>query len=148
MRGIPSKVSTVIPLSCKEGFNHICRESEMKARFGELRRKVVDIYHTWHATPRVVTINASSSNGIQDSIIVSQQALEAWLSAHCLTAALLPSETDMPTNDDGPTHKSRSVEITISDILCEHNYLDPTKAQKMKRINIVCISIVDCAICH
>jgi len=40
-------------------------------------------------------------------------------------------------NDSGPIHNSRSVDITISDILCEHKYLDPNKAQKMKRINLV-----------
>jgi ubiquitin carboxyl-terminal hydrolase 48 len=86
-------------------------------------------------------LNASSYNcGIQDSIIVSQQALEAWLSTHCIAAALPASETDTTTNNDtGSSHNSHSVDITISDILCEHNYLDPTKAHKMKRINLVCI---------
>ena len=69
--------------------------------------------------------------GVQDSIIVSQQALEAWLSTHCIATALPAPETDTTT--------SRSVDISISDILCEHNNLDP-KAQKMKRINLVCIS--------
>lgn len=88
---------------------------------------------------------------MQDSIIVSQQALEAWLSTHCITTALPSSETGMTTdNDTGPSN-SRSVDITISDILCEHNYLDPTKAQKMKRISLVCIlrlsavgSVINC----
>ncbi|KAF8798163.1 cysteine proteinase [Phlegmacium glaucopus] len=107
-----------------EGFQ--ARESEMKGRFGELRRKVVDIYHTWHATPCV------------DSIIVSQQALETWLSTHCIATALPASEMHQTTDDKtGSSHNSRSVDITISDILCEHNYLDPTKAQKMKRINLL-----------
>lgn len=82
----------------------------------------------------------SSNYGVQDSIIVSQQALEAWLSTHCIAAALPVSETDTTTSSDtGQGHNSRSVDISISDILCEHNNLDPTKVQKMKRINLVCI---------
>lgn len=82
----------------------------------------------------------SSDYDVQDSIIVSQQALEAWLSTYCIATALPASETDTTTyNDTGQGHNSRSVDISISDILCEHNNLDPTKAQKMKRINLVCI---------
>lgn len=116
----------------------------MKTRFRELRRKVLDIYRTWHATPRVVSITslkASSHNyGVQDSVIVSQQALETWLSTYCIATALPASEMDTTTcNDTGQSHNSGTVAISISDILCEHNNLDPTKAQKMKRINLVCI---------
>lgn len=55
MRGIPSKVSTVIVRRGLISAQHICRESEMKARFRELRWQVMDIYRTWHATPRVVS---------------------------------------------------------------------------------------------
>lgn len=88
----------------------------------------------------LLTPQASSpDHGIQESIIVSQQALETWLSTYCIATALPTSEKDTTYNDTGQGHNSRSVDISISDILCEHNNLDPTKAQKMKRINLVCI---------
>jgi ubiquitin carboxyl-terminal hydrolase 48 len=68
---------------------------------------------------------------------VSRQALEAWVSEHCITASLqqhaFPTEQFHNLVDD-----DRPTEISISDIICEHGALDPTMSRDMKLLTPVC----------
>ena len=59
---------------------------------------------------------------------MSRQALEAWVSEHCINASLQQHahSTELP------------IEISISDILCEHGALDPTMSRDMKLLTPVC----------
>ncbi|KAF5380840.1 hypothetical protein D9615_004069 [Tricholomella constricta] len=88
----------------------------IKARFLERRRKVMDIYRRW---------NIDSANA--DSLLVSRQALLAWLSQHqdkyASTIATAESE-----------EKSARKRIHLGDIICTHAAVDPNKAKDIKRI--------------
>ncbi|KAF8163463.1 hypothetical protein B0H34DRAFT_795175 [Crassisporium funariophilum] len=103
------------------------QEDEMKTRFQELRRQVMDIYRAWDAKPS------------QASVIVSRQALESWLSEHCMEAALSSAGTNTNSEESTPlnpvTLYPNDTKITISEVLCEHQLLDPMKAKDMKRIS-------------
>ena len=58
--------------------------------------------------------------------MVSKQGLENWLARN---------QTFLPQSNDEGTGATE--EISISDILCEHDALDPSKASNMKCINEV-----------
>ncbi|KAL1717465.1 hypothetical protein EV715DRAFT_253708 [Schizophyllum commune] len=54
---------------------YLAKESEVKAAFRELRRKVMDIYQSW-----------SASRHDEPSVVVSTSALSDWLSTYSATA--------------------------------------------------------------
>lgn len=58
--------------------------------------------------------------------MVSKQSLEEWLARN---------QTHLPPPDD--EESGAPEEISVSDILCEHDGLDPSKASRMKCINEV-----------
>jgi len=68
---------------------------------------------------------------------VSRQALETWVSEHCINSSLQQhaSSTEQFHNavDD-----ARPIEISTSDIICEHGALDPTMSRDMKLLTPVC----------
>lgn len=57
---------------------------------------------------------------------MSKQSLEKWLSRN-------QTHLPQPDNEEGEAPE----EISVSDILCEHDALDPLKAGRMKCINEV-----------
>ncbi|KAH9483698.1 Ubiquitin carboxyl-terminal hydrolase 48 [Psilocybe cubensis] len=109
------------------------KEEDAKSRFQELCHKVRNIYRNW-----------SLHNDSEDSVVVSRQALESWLSEDCVSAMLkesgLDSAVDNPSraksNSPTPT-KGTELPIVISnaDITCEHGLIDPQKFKDIKRIN-------------
>ncbi|KAH9993782.1 cysteine proteinase [Russula vinacea] len=121
------------------------RREELKTEFLELRSKMRDIYLSW---------NVSSCD--QPSLVVSQQALNTFLSRpiDMRVAGLidhvdqsgLPSNSQSPTSLNGvkgngsetSTRRLASLmegEISVEEILCTHGRLDPGKASDMKRID-------------
>lgn len=65
----------------------------------------------------------------QDSVIISRQALERWLSK-----PLAKLKTKSKATEEAET----TAEILpASDILCDHDALDPQKASNMKRVPAV-----------
>ncbi|KAG6860930.1 hypothetical protein C0995_005885 [Termitomyces sp. Mi166 len=92
----------------------------LKARFYERRRRVMDVYRNWAA-------NSTNTASI-DSVLVSRQALSAWLSQHQGDTA------SMIASDELNEKKQRKV-ITMNDIMCDHGAVDPGKAENIKRLN-------------
>ncbi|KAF5330471.1 hypothetical protein D9619_005916 [Psilocybe cf. subviscida] len=89
--------------------------AKTKAQFLALRERLKGIYSTW------------STNLREDSVIVSRQALESCLSDESIQADLLRNQT-VGGPERGP------LEISTSDVVCEHGHLDPTKWKDMKVI--------------
>lgn len=73
----------------------------------------------------------------QDSVIVSQQALEAWMVKYLIK----PTEDQSMTTRMSPADHPAPQIIVLSDILCAHICLDPAKAGSMKRIRRVRLSM-------
>lgn len=71
---------------------------------------------------------------VQDSVIVSQNALETWFSRYLVKAS--SSSEKMSTTFELDRFPSPHT-ATISEILCSHDCLDPGKAHNMKRISQV-----------
>lgn len=65
---------------------------------------------------------------------MSRQALEAWVSEHCINASL----QHVFSTEQLPNLDARLTEISISDIICEHGALDPTMSRNMKLLTPVC----------
>lgn len=70
-------------------------------------------------------------------MIVSQQALEAWILRHLVKPSQDKSLETAATSQEFPAPQT----AVMSDILCQHNYLDPTKGTNMKRISQVGLSL-------
>lgn len=66
--------------------------------------------------------------------MVSQQALESWLSTHAITSVL---ELDKTKQGDEESLLPLCRPVVIDDIICPHGNLDPAKANMMKRITKV-----------
>ncbi|KAH8107139.1 cysteine proteinase [Cristinia sonorae] len=100
------------------------KENEVKRQFERKRRIVMDIYRSW-----------SLLIVVQDSSVVSRQALEAWLGRH-LAKPPKPSEGSKGKQKNLLTLSEDGEGCTISneDITCEHGSLDPGKASDMKQI--------------
>ncbi|KAJ7581164.1 hypothetical protein C8J56DRAFT_866417 [Mycena floridula] len=105
------------------------KEKLVSASFDETRRQVRDIYQSW----------SMSSAADQNYVVVSQQALEKWLSKHCMEATATELRRDLNSmfDNEQASDSSRipSIEIPLDDILCEHLKLDHRKANNMKRIS-------------
>ncbi|PPQ64679.1 hypothetical protein CVT26_002769 [Gymnopilus dilepis] len=137
---LPSKPeSSVKPppraLHVVEGLNakHIkaCKEFQERVKvitsqFKDLQRRVRDIYTSW----------VPNNIGSEDSVVLSRDALEKWLSQHCLEAAILKQDPVM-TDSRPPDSQEKRLPVVISmpDILCEHGLLDPEKSKEMKCIS-------------
>jgi hypothetical protein len=81
----------------------------------------------------------------QDFVIVSQQALEAWTSRHLVKS----SQDKLSITAAGASQGFPTPQTTVmSDILCEHNRLDPMKATNMKRISQVGLPLHSCMFTH
>ncbi|KDR73501.1 hypothetical protein GALMADRAFT_72029 [Galerina marginata CBS 339.88] len=93
------------------------KETHIRTQFHNLRRKVREVYLNW-----------AVNNADEDSFVVSRQALDAWLSEHCIQAVL-------PPNDKEPSESSHPISIPLSDIVCEHGSLDPLKSRETKRLS-------------
>jgi hypothetical protein len=98
------------------------------------------------------------NGGAQDSVVLSQEALETWLSVNSIANAskkmkaanTLPiveasSETLFCDNQPGSVEDADGAsptELMIpSEIFCTHSQLDPRKSASMKCISEVCFSI-------
>ncbi|TBU50715.1 cysteine proteinase [Dichomitus squalens] len=113
------------------------REREARERFDRIRSIVRDIYRTWNVESRD-----------EECVVVSRQALEAWLSRHVAqpkASKTSPMTSPGPSKDAVPkaeeTASSTSSEagpsavtIPVSDVVCSHGKLDPEKAHDMKVI--------------
>jgi ubiquitin carboxyl-terminal hydrolase 48 len=65
----------------------------------------------------------------QDSVIISRQALERWLSKPLAKPKTKPK---------GVEESETTLEILpTSDVLCQHDALDPQRANNMKRVSAV-----------
>ena len=82
-----------------------------------------------------VTLSIFVLIAAKDCVVVSRQALESWLSTHCFTAALRQSSPSADSDSDPPIEAN--ISIACSDIVCEHGFLDPAKANDMKCITRV-----------
>ncbi|KAH9946153.1 cysteine proteinase [Epithele typhae] len=102
------------------------REAEEKERYNRKRDMVMDVYRSWNVTSRN-----------EDQVIMSRQALETWLCRHIVkpktpkatpAPAIDLTDTKEPRRDDAPVVPR----LAITDIICEHRFLDPQKAGDMK----------------
>ncbi|KAI9064377.1 cysteine proteinase [Trametes sanguinea] len=112
------------------------RERDARAKFDQVRRTVMDIYRTW---------NLSSRD--EDSVVVSRQSLEAWITRHIAKpktpqrspapslSKVEPKEEEGLSSTEGQS--SLCVPIPISEVVCSHGKLDPDKAGDMKVIRAV-----------
>ncbi|OAX36669.1 cysteine proteinase [Rhizopogon vinicolor AM-OR11-026] len=92
------------------------REKEAKGRFDELRKNMREIYSSW-----------SVKSVDEDSVIISRQALERWLSK-----PLAKLKTKSKVTEEA---EATAEILPVSDILCDHDALDPQKANNMKRVS-------------
>lgn len=74
----------------------------------------------------------------QDSVIVSQQALEEWVDKYLVKPT---EDQSTATGISEVVEHSSPQTIVMSDIICMHNRLDPAKAGSMKRISRVRLSM-------
>lgn len=85
-------------------FAHVdLREKESKERFEEKRRLVINIYQTWRLSSREEVCRPACSRTVckdadvvQDSAVVSRQALDAWLSRYLVKPPKPSSDKDEP----------------------------------------------------
>lgn len=92
------------------------REKEAKEHFNKLLKKMKDIYSSW-------SINSMD----EDSVIISRQTLERWLSKPLAKPKTKPKGGEEP--------ETTPEILTTSDILCQHDLLDPQRANNMKRVS-------------
>ncbi|KAG6814527.1 hypothetical protein H0H92_000053 [Tricholoma furcatifolium] len=100
------------------------REKLLKARFHERRRQVMRIYQNWS-----VDVNNEKFTVQQDAVLVSRQALSAWLLQHRGKVASVLA-TDKSNEQSERTKRTR-----LDDITCEHGAVDPNKSKDIKRLN-------------
>ncbi|KAF9246150.1 hypothetical protein BU15DRAFT_39647 [Melanogaster broomeanus] len=99
------------------------KEKHAKERFAELRDWMRSIYMHWH----VDSVD-------KDSVIVSRQALEGWLSRPFEKAKDKVKENK--SRSQSATEVAEVVEVVpASDILCDHGGLHPNKASNVKRMS-------------
>lgn len=92
------------------------REKEVKEHFNELLKKMKDVYSSW-------SVNSMD----EDSVIISRQTLERWLSKS------LAKQKTKPKGEEEP--ETTPEILPTSDILCQHDALDPQRANNMKRVS-------------
>ncbi|KAG1891149.1 hypothetical protein F4604DRAFT_1876310 [Suillus subluteus] len=92
------------------------REKEAKEHFSKLLKKMKDVYSSW-------SINSMD----EDSVIISRQALERWLSKPLAKSKTKPKGGEEP--------ETTPEILPTSDILCQHDALDPQRANNMKRVS-------------
>lgn len=68
---------------------------------------------------------------------MSRQALEAWVSEHCINSSL-QQHASSAEQLHNVVDDARPTEISTSDIICEHGALDPTMSRDMKLLTLVC----------
>lgn len=73
---------------------------------------------------------------LQDPFVVSRQALEAWVSEHCINTSLQHAFSTAQFHN--VVDDALLTEISTSDIICEHGALDPTMSRDMKLLTPVC----------
>lgn len=110
------------------------REKEAREHFDELLKKMKDVYSSWSVKSMdevldFLHIIYSRYDRSQDSVIISRQALERWLSKPLAKPKTKPKGTE---------ESETTLEILpTSDILCQHDALDPQRASNMKRVSAV-----------
>ncbi|KAH7929713.1 cysteine proteinase [Leucogyrophana mollusca] len=92
------------------------KEKRVKEHFAEIRDQLRTIYSSW---------NVNSID--EDCVVVSRQALEAWIMKHLTKHKGVKSDSK-DASDNAEVEE-------VSDILCSHDGLDPQKANNMKRIS-------------
>ncbi|KAH6918351.1 hypothetical protein BKA70DRAFT_13800 [Coprinopsis sp. MPI-PUGE-AT-0042] len=88
---------------------------DLKAEFQRKRQVVMEIYSNWHV-----------DNTKEDSIVVSQQALNDWLSKRCFEQCAPQSSTANGCEENSS--------IPNDAIVCSHGKLDPSAQPQMKII--------------
>lgn len=76
---------------------------------------------------------------IKESIIVSRQALESWLAEYTIQAAIRRRDADGGSESKADQDTLLPLQISTSDITCDHGALDPTKSKDLKRIALVSV---------
>ena len=106
----------------------------------------MDVYRSWSvSSTNEVCTNCPQRSDLgclgcfywQNSVIVSQQALEAWVFRHLVKDKDKSTGTTVCTSQEFPAPQT----AVMSDILCKHNHLDSAKATNMKRISQVGLSL-------
>ncbi|KAI0345367.1 cysteine proteinase [Trametopsis cervina] len=101
--------------------DYAARKQEVEAEFRDIRQRIMGIYRSWHL-----------SHSAEDTVIVSRQALEQWMSRH-----LTPPLRRKPDNDekDDPMEVDEGM-LTLAndDIICEHGKFSPETVPKLKRL--------------
>ncbi|EPT06051.1 hypothetical protein FOMPIDRAFT_1034036 [Fomitopsis schrenkii] len=122
------------------------RKQETLAQFDQVRQRIMNIVTSWNPTSRN-----------QDCVVTSRQGLETWVVRH-LKAQITPKASDSqgsrepvaPTSTEDNDERSSEVPatqdkghaaggqgartISMSQVLCEHGQLNPSKAGDMKLI--------------
>ncbi|KAH9842756.1 cysteine proteinase [Rhodofomes roseus] len=114
------------------------KKQQTLAQFDEIRQRIMSIVKSWNLTSRD-----------QECVVASRQGLESWISRHLkpLSPSKPESESESKANDETASASPAedkdpdSIEptsdkdvITMSQVLCEHGRLDPSKAGDMKLI--------------
>ncbi|KAF4614469.1 hypothetical protein D9613_002689 [Agrocybe pediades] len=100
------------------------RSKRIEVKLTHLQKRIKEVYSTW-------TSHAAG----QESVVVSRQALESWLSQKGIEAGLreiTPDQTIQAPSPDSPADMPPPLIISTSDIVCEHGRLDPLKSRDMK----------------
>ncbi|KAF8643800.1 hypothetical protein AX16_008818 [Volvariella volvacea WC 439] len=97
------------------------REQGAHQKFDALLGRVADIYRSW-----------SLASSDEESIVVSQDALESWLSTHWLERAF-GAQSEQESDTEKP--EQGVVQIPVENLLCPHHLLDPARSSSMKRLH-------------
>lgn len=75
------------------------RKQEVEAEFRDIRQRIMGIYRSWHLSHSAEVRGCDAHKNklilFQDTVIVSRQALEQWMSRH-----LTPPLRRKPDNDE------------------------------------------------
>lgn len=139
-----------------------CRKQETLAQFDQVRQRIMSIVESWNPTSRnqVRTSDALSHepliNTMQDCVVASRQGLELWVARRLKAQNTSKSKADSdskdsrePSTEDNNECSSEAAAvqnerhaaacqgvgtISMSQVLCEHGQLNPSKAGDMKLI--------------
>ncbi|KAF9052908.1 cysteine proteinase [Panaeolus papilionaceus] len=104
--------------------NYALRKERHISLFKEFRKELRNIYLNWE------------SASLEDSLVISRQALEAYLGEDAIMSVLrhLATEEDQGQGCQKVLH--------LDDIVCEHGMLDPLKARDMKVVKYDAIALL------
>ncbi|KZT68135.1 hypothetical protein DAEQUDRAFT_340767 [Daedalea quercina L-15889] len=137
---LPSRAATTVT-TLNESHAAVCKAYEDKKQqtliqFDELRQRIMRIVKSWNVTYRG-----------QDCVVASRQGLESWVSRHLRAPPASEPKAGSAITQDDQRYESRVAWskqplepnqddgiVAMSQVLCEHGRLDPSKAGDMKLI--------------